>query len=93
MAEKLHIDANYLRDRCIADRYVAEDNGHTETFIRLKFDRRFDDEVKKRYREYLSTSRVEKLGGATLGVLGVIAAALAILRFTKPRDEAIKRSE
>jgi hypothetical protein len=93
MAEKLHIDANYIRNSCVAGEHVAEDNGHSETFVRLKFDRRFDDEVKKRYREHLSTSRVEKLGGATLGVLGVIAAALAYLRFMKPREDGIKRGE
>jgi hypothetical protein len=93
MAEKLHIDATYIRSGCIAGEYVAEDNGRSETFVRLKFDEKFDNEVKRRYKEYLSTSRVEKLGGATLGVLGVIAAALAYLRFTKPREERIKRGD
>lgn len=93
MAEKLNIDTTYLRDRCIAGEYSAEDNGRSETFIRLKFDRRFDDEVKKRYREYVSAARVEKLGGATLGVLGVIAAALTYLRYTKPREDRVKRGD
>jgi hypothetical protein len=91
LAEKLHINSAYVRDRCITERYDAEDNGQNETYLHLKFDEKFDHEVKKRYREYVSTSRVEKLGGTTLGVLGVIAAALAYLRFTKPREERVKR--
>ncbi|MCC7085127.1 MAG: MerC domain-containing protein [Pirellulales bacterium] len=82
-AEAVKIDTAYLRQHCVAAEYESAESA--ESFVHMKFDRRFDDEVKRRYRAYASTSRVEKLGGVTLGVLGAIAAALAYLRFTKPR--------
>jgi hypothetical protein len=87
------IDAPYLRDHCVAAEYTSTETGSEETFVQLKFDQRFRDEVKSRFRQHVSTSRVEQLGSISLGVLGVLAAALAFLRFTKPRVENVKRGD
>lgn len=80
----LDLPAELLHSKCLVQRHDVPDTG--ESYVQLKFNQRFVADIKNRYRQSLSTARVEKLGGATLGVLGVMAAALAYLRYTTARS-------
>ena len=64
-AEAVGIDAEYLRKNCLREQYPSGENtaGNVELFVRLEFDKRFRDEMDRRYRHFISFARLQTLGG------------------------------
>jgi len=87
-ADAVKFDPAYLRSTYLDAQYPPVGSGATgeETFVRLKFDSHFRDEVDRRWREFVSSDRLEKLSGYSAVGLALLGVVYIYLRATSPKQ-------
>jgi len=84
VAEAVKFDPDYLRSTCVETQYSAA--AGDKTYVRLKFDYHFRDEVDHRWREFVSSGRLEKLSGFSAVGLALLGVVYIYLRATSPKQ-------
>ncbi len=82
VADVVTLDADYLQN------FVREHSispAKDEIFVQLEFNKRFRDEVDRRYKSFLSLGRLEQLGGIAAGAIVLLGGLYCYLRATQPR--------
>jgi hypothetical protein len=87
-ADAVKFEPAYLRSSYLDAQYPPAGSGAAgeETFVRLKFDSRFRDEVDHRWREFVSSDRLEKLSGYSAVGLALLGVVYIYLRATSPKQ-------
>ena len=90
VAEAVKFDPAYLRSNYVDARYPAAGSpaAGEKTYVRLKFDSRFRDEVDHRWLEFVSSDRLERLSGYSAVGLALLGVVYIYLRATSPKQAA-----
>lgn len=87
VAEAVKFSPEYLRSSYFDAQYPAAGTtaaGET-TYVRLKFDDRFRDEVDRRWRQFASDDHLQKLSGYSAVGLALLGVVYIYLRATSPK--------
>jgi hypothetical protein len=86
VVEAVKFDPSYLRSTYSDEQYPPAGAATTEkSYVRLKFDSRFRDEVDRRWRDFVSSDRLEKLSGFSAVGLALLGVVYIYLRATSPK--------
>jgi hypothetical protein len=84
VADAVKFDPDYLRSTCVETQHSAA--AGEKTYVQLKFDNHFRDEVDRRWREFVSSDRLEKLSGFSAVGLTLLGVVYIYLRATSPKQ-------
>ena len=87
VADAVKFDPAYLRSAYFDTQYPPPGSAAAgeETFVRLKFDSHFRDEVDRRWQEFVSSEHLEKLSGYSAVGLALLGVVYIYLRATSPK--------
>jgi hypothetical protein len=87
VADAVKFDPAYLRSTYVDAQYPPAGSAAGEkTFVRLKFDSRFRDEVDHRWRQFVSSERLERLSGYSAVGLALLGVVYIYLRATSSKQ-------
>lgn len=86
-------DARYLYDNCLKEIYPLSGMADVgkEAFVRMEFDRKFNTEVDRRYRESLGVERLRSFSGIAVAGLTVLSGLYLYLRTTAKKGVIEKK--
>jgi hypothetical protein len=87
VADAIKFDPAYLRSAYFDAQYPPPGStaAGEETFVRLKFDSHFRDEVDRRWQDFVSSEHLEKLSGYSAVGLALLGVVYIYLRATSPK--------